>query len=88
MSAKSIILSIVSLVLYVGILVGMVFMFKVHFMLGIVGIALLFIPFKIQRKAINEASGKFDEIFAKYIIPVILVVALLFVILALTVWKR
>jgi len=88
MSIKSILLSILSLILYVGILVGMVFMFKVHFMLGIVGIALLFIPFKIQRKAIDEASGKFDTLFAKYIIPVILVIALLFVILALTVWKR
>jgi len=87
MSKKSILLSVLALVLYLVFIVGMVFLFKVHFMLGIVGIALLFIPFKIQRKAIDEASGKLDEIFAKYVIAIILGLALVFVVLYFTLWS-
>ena len=86
MSKKSIGLSILALILYIGLIFAMVFMFKVHFMLGLAGLALLFIPLKIQRKAIAEANGKFDEIFAKYVIAVFLLVAILFVVLYFTMW--
>lgn len=87
MSKKSIFLSLLALVLYVGFIIGVVFLFKVHFMLGIVGIALMFIPFKIQRKAIDEASGKLDEWFSKYIVPAILLIAILFIVLYFTLWS-
>lgn len=86
MSKKSILLAVLALLLYIGFAFGIVFLFKVHFMLGIVGIALLYIPFRIQRKAIDEASGKFDEIFAKYITPIIFGVVLVFVVLYFTLW--
>lgn len=86
MSKKSILLSVLALILSIGVIIGMVFLFKVHFMLGIAGILLLFIPFKIQRKAIDEASGKFDEIFAKYIVPAILLIAIVFIVLLFTLW--
>lgn len=86
MSKKSILLAVLALLLYIGLAFGIVFLFKVHFMLGIVGIALLYIPFRIQRKAIDEASGKFDEIFAKYITPIIFGVVLVFVVLYFTLW--
>ena len=86
MSKKSILFSVLALILSIGVIIGMVFLFKVHFMLGIAGILLLFIPFKIQRKAIDEASGKFDEIFAKYIVPAILLIAIVFIVLLFTLW--
>ena len=86
MSKKSILLSILALILFVGFIVLMVFLFKVHFILGLAGIALLLIPLKIQRKAIDEASGKLDEIFAKYIISIVLGIAILFIILYFTLW--
>lgn len=87
MSGKSILYSILSLILYIAFLIGTVFLFKMQFILGIVGIALLFIPFKLQRKAIDEASGVFDKIFAKYIIPILLAIAILFIILYFTLWS-
>lgn len=88
MSKKSIFLAILALLLYIAFAFGIVFLFKVHFMLGIVGIALLYIPFKIQRKAIDEASGKLDEIFAKYITPIVFAVVLVFVVLYFTLWMK
>lgn len=88
MSTKSIILSIIALLLSVGIIVAIVFMFKLHFILGIVGIALLFIPLKIQQKALNEASGTFDKVFAKYIVPVLLLIAIVFIVLMFTLWLK
>lgn len=87
MSGKSILFSILALVLYAALIVGIVFMFKVQFIVGIIGIILLFIPFKIQRKAIDEADGKFDQIFAKYIIAALLLIAIVFIILYFTMWS-
>ena len=86
MSKKSLLLSILALVLYIGFIVGMVFLFKVQFILGLVGVLLLLIPLKVQRKAIEETSGKLDEIFAKYVIAILLGIAILFVILYFTMW--
>jgi len=88
MSKKSILLSVLALVLYAGFIFAMVLLFKVHFMLGILGIALLYIPFRIQRKAIDEASGKLDEIFAKYVIAIFLGIAILFMVLYFTLWMK
>ena len=86
MSKKSILLSILPLILYSGLIIATVFLFKVHFMLGVAGILSLFIPLKIQRKAIDEASAKIDEVFAKYIIPCFLLVAVIFIVLLFTLW--
>lgn len=88
MSVKAILYSLLALVLSAGILVATIFMFKVHFMLGIVGIALMFIPFKVQRKAIDETSGKIDEIIVKYVIPGLFLVAILFIVLSFTLWMK
>ena len=87
MSGKSITLSIVALVLYVGLIFAVVFMFKAHFMLGLVGIALMFIPFKIQQKAVHEANGTLDKFFAKYVIAALLLIAILFIVLFFTIWS-
>lgn len=86
MNGKTIIYSIFAGLLYVGILVGTVFLFKVHFMLGIVGIILLLIPLKLQKKAIDEANGKLDNFFAKYVVSILVFIALVFVVLYFTMW--
>ncbi len=87
MSIKSILLSILSLILYAGMIVGIVFLFRVQFIVGLIGIIALIIPFLVQRKAIGLANGKFDKFFSKYIIPTILAVALVFVVLYFTLWN-
>ena len=86
MNGKTFIYSILAAILYIGILVGTVFLFKVHFMLGVVGVILLLIPLKLQRKAIDEANGKLDNIFAKYIVSILVFIALVFVVLYFTMW--
>ena len=88
MSTKSIILSIIALILTIGIIFGTVFMFKLHFIIGLIGVALLFIPLKIQQKAISEANGTFDKIFTKFIVPILLFVAIIFIVLMFTLWLK
>ena len=88
MKGKSILLSALALVLYIGFIVGMVFLFKIHFMLGIAGILLLFVPLKIQQKAAACAENKIEEIFSKYIISALLLIGIVFVVLYFTLWMK
>jgi len=87
MSKKAIIFSLLALVLFVGILFAIVFMFQVHIVLGIVGIAALSIPITLQYKAIAAASGTFDKLFTRFIIPAILLIAILFLVLYFVLWR-
>ena len=86
MSLKSVLLSILALITFIGVIFAIVFMFKAHFMLGLVGLALIFIPITLNRKAISEASGKIDEWFAKFIIPAIALIGVVFIVLTFTLW--
>ena len=86
MSFKSILLSILSLILFIAVVVGVVFLFKTQFILGFLGALLILIPIKLNRKAIDEANGNIDKAFAKYVVPVLVFVALIFVVLYFTLW--
>lgn len=72
MSWKSLGLSILSLLVTVGLLFGTWFLFAANIVLGIIGIVLLIVvPIGIGIKALNEARGLIDRVFAKYIIPIV-----------------
>lgn len=75
MSLKSLLLSILSLLITVGLLFGCVFLFSVQIILGIIGIVLLIIvPLVIRYKALDAAKGIVDTFFAKIIIPIVTVI--------------
>ncbi len=86
MSKKSIFLSVMSLVLFVGVVIGVVFLFKTQFILGFIGLLLLAIPVKLNRNAVTEANGKIDEMIAKYLVPVLALVGVVFIVLLFTLW--
>lgn len=70
MSWKSILWSILSLVITIGLLFGATFLFMVNIVLGIIGIVLIIvIPQITMRKARDEATGIIDKVIAKYILP-------------------
>ena len=71
------------MILYVGAAVGVVYVFKYNLLMGFLGILLLAIPVFVQKKAVDEASGRFDKILAKYLVPAFAVVATLVIILML-----
>ena len=72
MSWKSIMLSIFTIVLMSALLFGVLFLFRIYFVLGIIGIVVwIIVPGVLRRKAIKEASGILDTILAKYITPVL-----------------
>ena len=82
MSGKSIVYSILSVLLFAGLVVATVILFGINPILGIVGIvALLFIPAILTRKAKNAATGVLDNIIAKYIVPALDLVATVAVLL-------
>lgn len=87
MSVKSILLSLLALVLSVGAIFAVVFLFKSQFILGFVGLLLFIIPLKIQQKAISETNGAIDKVFVKYIVPALLLIAILFIVLYFTLWS-
>ena len=86
MSKKSILLSVMSLVLFVGVVIGVVFLFKTQFILGFIGLFLLAIPVKLNRNSVVEANGKIDEMIAKYLVPVLALVGVVFIVLLFTLW--
>ena len=88
MSKKSILFSILSILLFVASIFAIVFVFKTQFLLGIVSILLLFIPAFLQRKAIEEASGTVDKFIAKYVVLILAVVIGLIAIMALAFWIK
>ena len=88
MSWKSIRFSIYAVILFAGLLVGIVFLFKFHILLGIAGVVLLLIPAKLQRVAVGEASGRVDKIIAKFVVPGLAVLITLFAILSIALWIK
>ena len=82
MSWKSIRFSIYTIILYCVLLFGVAFLFSINVVLGFVGVVLwIVIPMKIRNKAVDEASGVFDKILAKYIVPIIAALLVLGIIL-------
>lgn len=87
MSWKSIWLSILAMILFAGMLFGVVYLFMFYWVLGIIGLVLLAIfPRKLFVKAKDEARGVFDTLFAKFIAPTLAAVLGLFFILTLFLW--
>ena len=88
MSGKSIRFSIYSIILFAAILVGIIFLFKFHFLVGIAGVVLLIFPVKLQRIALDESSGTLDKIIAKYVVPILAVVITFFAIMSIALWIK
>ncbi len=88
MSWKSIFLSILSITLFVGILIGTIFLFKTHFLMVLLGVVALALPVFVQKKAIDEASGRIDGFIAKWLVPILAVLATFFAIMSLAVWMK
>ena len=87
-SGKSIRFSIYSVLLTIAVLIGCVFLFKVHFLMVLIGVVCLLFPAKLQRIALDEASGTIDKVIAKYIVPALAVVAMLAVVFSLAFWIK
>lgn len=88
MSKKSIFLSILSTLLFGGMLIAIVFLFKFNLLAGIAGVVLLIFPVMLQKKAIDEASGTADKIIAKYIVPALAIVLTFLCVMSLAVWIK
>ena len=86
MSGKSIVQSIISVLLFCATIVAIVFLFKTSILLGIAGIVLLIIPELIRRKALSNASGLIDKLIAKFIVPVLFLVLAFVSIMAAWFW--
>ena len=88
MSKKSIFLSILSIILFAGVLVGIILLFKTHFMFVILGVLLFAFPVILRNKAMDAASGTIDKIIAKYIVPILAVVLAFFAIMSMAFWIK
>ena len=86
MNGKSILMSIFSVLLFVGVVLATVFLAKTNILLLIIGIVLLIIPEVMRRKALDQASGIIDNIVAKYIVPVLFVVLGFLAIMSIALW--
>ena len=87
MNGKSIFFSILSLITLIIVIFGIAFLFKsTNIAFGFLGILLLFIPALFQRKALTEADGGFDKVFAKFVLPILAVVIALIAILSVAFW--
>ena len=86
MSLKSIIYSIISVLFFGAVIVGIVFLFKFSIIAGIAGIVLLIFPAMLQRKALHEAEGIIDKFIAKFVVPVLFVVLGFLSIMAIGFW--
>ena len=86
MSGKSLFLSFLSFVTFVGVILAIIYIFKVHFLMAILGLLLFAIPVTIRNKAVDESRGKVDNFIAKYLVPILAVLATLTAILSLALW--
>lgn len=87
MSWKSMLLSVLAMILFAGMLLGVVYLFMYYWVLGIVGVVLLAIfPRMLFRKAADAAVGPIDNLFAKVIAPILAAVFGAFFILTLFLW--
>lgn len=75
MSGKSLLFSILSVLLFWGLLAVTVFLFSIYWILGILGIVMvLVIPAILVRKAIISANGILDKLIAKYVVPALMLI--------------
>ena len=88
MSKKSIFLSLLAFILFCGVLVGIVFLFKYHFLMVLIGLVVFILPVYIQKKAIDASKGTVDKVIAKYVVPALAVLATLFTILSIALWIK
>ena len=87
MSWKSMLLSVLAMVLFAGMLLGVVYLFMYYWGLGIVGIVLLAIfPRMLFRKAADLAVGPIDKLLAKVVAPILAAVFGVFFILTVFIW--
>ena len=86
MSIKSILLSILSIVLFVAVVFGIVLLIKTQFLFAIFGLFLFIIPVIVRAKAIDAASGKIDHAIAKFGVPAISVAIGFIAIMAVAFW--
>ena len=86
MNGKSVFLSFLSVVLFVGVVFAIVFLFKFMIIAGIAGIVLLIIPVIVQRKALDASTGILDKLIAKFIVPALFVVGAFLAIMGIAFW--
>ncbi|MBR4745285.1 MAG: hypothetical protein IK070_01065 [Clostridia bacterium] len=88
MNWKSLRFSLYAVLLFAAIMVGIVFLFKTHFLMVLIGVVALIFPAKLQRVALDEASGTIDKVIAKYIVPALAILLTFFTIMSLAVWIK
>ena len=88
MSGKSIILSILSVLLFIVMVFAIVFLFKFAIIAGIAGFVLLIFPVMLQRKALSEASGIIDKMIAKFIVPILFLILSFLAIMGVAFWIK
>lgn len=88
MSWKSLRFSLYAVLLFAAIMVGIVFLFKTHFLMVLIGVVVLIFPAKLQRIAVDEASGTIDKVIAKYVVPALAILITFFTIMSLAVWIK
>ena len=88
MSWKSLRFSLYAVVLFAAVMVGIVFLFKTHFLMVLIGVVALIFPAKLQRVALDEASGTIDKVIAKYVVPALAILLTFFTIMSLAVWIK
>lgn len=77
MSLKTIIYSIISVLLFWGFLILALVLFGFNVVLGIIGIVLtLTIPPILMRRALASSKGILDKMIAKFIVPILYLVGL------------
>ena len=86
MSGKSIFLSVLSVILFCGVIVALIFIFKTQVLFVLPGLLLFIIPVAVRNKALDCANGKIDTFFAKILVPTLAVVATLVAIFSIAFW--
>lgn len=86
MSGKSILLSILSVLLFIGVVFVIAFAFSFNILIGFASILLTIFPTLLQRKALSTATGILDRIIAKFIVPVLFVLGALGAIFGIAFW--
>ncbi|MCH5148326.1 MAG: hypothetical protein J1G05_03050 [Clostridiales bacterium] len=86
MSGKSILLSILSVVLFIGVVFIIAFAISVNFLFGILALFLMIIPAALQRKALSSSRGIIDRLIAKIIVPILFVVIAFIAIFGVAFW--
>ena len=86
MSGTSIFLSVLSVLTFVGVLFGLIFIFKMHALMVLPGLLLFGIPVAIRAKALDASSGRVDKAIAKFVVPALAVVAGFLMIMFINFW--